>query len=196
MEYYGSTAAPYDTDLTAANLAGLLDIGSGRCSAFREFFLDVLKAQGCTNAVALNIKVDNDYVDYVTQATTAYVATNGHLPLVDGYNVIKDIFFVKNWDLDSSNKWDAIDESGLAGQGNDNPIAIFGDHALVQKGTQIYDPSYGTGPFTSILDWENKSVDGYGVQFIKNPYWLSTNFLFWIGHKDIIDTPEVEEYNN
>ena len=86
--------------------------------------------------------------------------------------------------------------SSVAAQGNDNPIAIFGDHALVQKGTQIYDPSYGTGPFTGILDWENKSVDGYGVQFYKYPSMLSTNFLFWIGHKDIEDTQEVEEYEN
>ena len=25
----------------------------------------------------------------------------------------------------------------------------------MQIGSQIYDPSYGTGPFSSILDWEN-----------------------------------------
>ena len=53
----------------------------------------------------------------------------------------------------SSDKWDAIDEPGVAAQGNSNPLAVFADHALVQKGTQIYDPSYGTGPFTGILDW-------------------------------------------
>ena len=98
-----------------------------------------------------------------------------------------------NKDLSSSDKWDAIDESGVAGQGDINPLAVFGDHALVQKGTQVYDPSYGTEPFSSILDWENESVDGYGVQFYKYPSRLSTNFLFWIGHEDIKDTPEVEE---
>ncbi len=100
---------------------------------------------------------------------------------------------MKNWDLDSSNKWDAIDESGVAGQGNINPLAVFATHSLVKKGTQVYDPSYGTGPFTGILDWENKSVDGYGVQFIKFPGKLSTNFLFWIGLEDIKGTQEVEE---
>ena len=103
---------------------------------------------------------------------------------------------MEDWDLDSSDKWDAIDQSGIAGQGNINPLAVFSTHALVQIGTQIYDPSYGTGPFTSILDWENNSVDGYGVLFYKSPSELSADFLFWIGHIDIEDTQEVEEYNN
>ena len=195
LEYYGSPARPYDLNLTARTLESLLLLGSGRCSAFQALFINILRVQGCDNLVASALNIRED-VSYVNQATTAYQQKYGNPPSVDGYNEIEDIFFVEDWDLDSSDKWDAIDQSGIAGQGNINPLAVFSTHALVQIGTQIYDPSYGTGPFTSILDWENNSVDGYGVLFYKSPSELSADFLFWIGHIDIEDTQEVEEYNN
>ena len=57
---------------------------------------------------------------------------------------------------------------------------MFGDHALVSINGQIYDPSYGKGPFSGTIDWEDNSIDGFGVQFIDQSE-LSANFLLWVG---------------
>lgn len=55
------------------------------------------------------------------------------------------------------------DKPGLPGQGNENPPGFFdvGDHAVVTYGGEIYDPSYGTGPFPDIVSWAMASLDGY-----------------------------------
>ena len=44
-------------------------------------------------------------------------------------------------------------------QGNPAPARLFLDHALVKYNGKIYDPSYGTGPFNSLKDWENASLE-------------------------------------
>jgi hypothetical protein len=58
------------------------------------------------------------------------------------------------------------DDPGVAGQGeavNPNPPGWFGigDHAIVVYHGQIYDPSYGTGPFASIREWAQASLAGF-----------------------------------
>jgi hypothetical protein len=78
----------------------------------------------------------------------------------------------------------------VAGQGNADPIGIFGDHALIEYDGEIYDPSYGTGPFAGILEWEDASIEGFGVQFIK-PSLLSVDFKFWTRKLDTKGTQEV-----
>ena len=107
-----------------------------------------------------------------------------------------DVFYVKNWDLSSANKWAAIDQNDVAAQNNANPLAVFNDHAVVLYNGKIYDPSYGTGPFNTLVDWEDASVDGYGVQFINGPHEFSADFLFWIGKQDTKGTPEVKWKTN
>ncbi|MFQ6027515.1 MAG: hypothetical protein ACE5Q6_08490 [Dehalococcoidia bacterium] len=69
-----------------------------------------------------------------------------------------------------------VDQPGAPGQGNANPPGWFasGDHALVQmveRGAfqfDLFDPSYGTGPFpdtfpkeNAIIPWANASLDGF-----------------------------------
>jgi len=78
-------------------------------------------------------------------AAQDYVATFGQsiLPLQKA----RDVFFVKNWNVDLNNRFAPQDLNGLEGQGNPNPISIFNDHWLVEYGGKIYDPSYGRGPF-------------------------------------------------
>jgi hypothetical protein len=92
--------------------------------------------------------------------------------------------------LSASDKWLPVDESGVKGQGNPDPLAVFGDHALVDIGGKIYDPSYGTGPFDSLVKWEDASVDGYGVQFIDGSG--CPPFLLWIGKEDTKGVLEVK----
>lgn len=69
-------------------------------------------------------------------------------------------------------------QMGIAAQGNgvNNPVSLFNDHALVRiavngtNGTmtyKYYDPSYGTGPFINTNDadafaaWESASIAGF-----------------------------------
>lgn len=41
------------------------------------------------------------------------------------------------------------------GQGNVTPVANqFGDHAINQYGNKFYDPSYGTGSYDTLWEWE------------------------------------------
>lgn len=58
----------------------------------------------------------------------------------------------------------AVATYGVAGQGNLDPPSAFPDHGLVLYNKKFYDPSYGTGPFDNLLDWERKSIAGYKLQ--------------------------------
>lgn len=51
-----------------------------------------------------------------------------------------------------------VDQDGIAGQGNPDPISRFENHAVVVLGAMIYDPSYG-GAFTNLARWEDGSLD-------------------------------------
>ncbi len=57
------------------------------------------------------------------------------------------------------------DKTDDSAQGMIDPETVFQDHAVVcMPDGKIYDPSYGTGPFSSNLDWEAQSVDGYAIE--------------------------------
>jgi hypothetical protein len=71
-----------------------------------------------------------------------------------------------------------------------SPLGAFGDHALVRYDGKYYDPSYGTGPFDSLVEWEDASIDGFGVQFIHSSG-NATNFLYWTRKIDTKGTLEV-----
>mgnify|MGYP007003700177 FL=1 len=56
--------------------------------------------------------------------------------------------------------YDAIDQEGVPGQGNANPPGIFGNHFIVRYSGVYYDPSYGSGGFSSSKAHEDASIDG------------------------------------
>jgi hypothetical protein len=57
------------------------------------------------------------------------------------------------------------DLRGVPAHGNTDPQPTFNDHALIRMpNNKIYDPSYGTGPFNDLIDWEAKSLDGYAFE--------------------------------
>lgn len=59
---------------------------------------------------------------------------------------------------------DCIDEIGVAGQQNANPPGYFNLHFVVKYNNKIYDPSYGTKPFSGNKngkeEHEAASIDG------------------------------------
>ncbi len=53
-------------------------------------------------------------------------------------------------------------QTGIPGQGNPNPPAVFQDHYIVKDSTgAIFDPSYGLTGFSSDTDYEDKAFAGY-----------------------------------
>ena len=93
-------------------------------------------------------------------------------------------FFVKKWNFDygerrayfseddprkldslelrNGNKIFWAEQDGAVAQGNTNPRSEFCNHAIVKYNSDYYDPSYGTGNFASISDWQNSSLAGFG----------------------------------
>lgn len=45
-----------------------------------------------------------------------------------------------------------------SGQGGTPSVWSFGDHCLVKCDGKYYDPSYGTGPYDTLLDWQKASL--------------------------------------
>jgi hypothetical protein len=51
------------------------------------------------------------------------------------------------------------------GQGNVTPVArSFTDHAIDRYDNEYYDPSYGTGPYSTLKAWEDASIEEYWDQ--------------------------------
>ena len=71
------------------------------------------------------------------------------------------VFYIKEWV--TKNRFGPIDLKGVEGQGTEDPKSVFVDHCLVKFNNKIYDPSYETGPYASVLKWEDESVAAYGA---------------------------------
>ena len=48
----------------------------------------------------------------------------------------------------------------VAGQRNPDPPPLFFNHFIVWALGRLYDPSYGSPPVATPLEWENASIDG------------------------------------
>ena len=184
MTYYANTASPYTTGQT---IVKLLATGDARCGEFQKLMYYALQVQGISS-IQKGVLAPTA-AGGVAAAKADYLATYGVDPDTI-YAEIRDVFFVKNWTLSTAARWTVTDLAGVPGQGNADPIGIFGDHALIEYDGEIYDPSYGTGPYASILAWENASIEGFGVQFLK-PLFLSADFKFWTRKLDTKGTQEV-----
>ncbi len=64
---------------------------------------------------------------------------------------------------------DVADQPGAAAQLTQNPPAFFRNHFIVRRNGQIYDPSYGNGPFPDELAWERASVVGIMTVSVAQP---------------------------
>jgi hypothetical protein len=190
MTYYANSASPYST---CNGIEDLLTTGDGRCGSFQELFYEILRIQGIAS-MRKTVFAPKGAAGGVAAAKADYLATYGVDPdtiySIPGVDAIRDVFFVKNWTLSTAARWTVTDLSGVPAQGKSDPIGIFADHALIEYDGEIYDPSYGTGPFADILEWEDASIDGFGVQFI-HPSGLSADFKFWTRKLDTKGTQEV-----
>jgi hypothetical protein len=131
---------------SATNTAGLLSDGNGQCGAWAEFFIDMLKVQGISSN-KIEVLEASDPRDRAFLVKNYTFTGTGVSPGTAPYVYVLGI--------------DVIDASGVAGQGNSDPISAFYNHFIVSYSGQYYDPSYGSGPFGSQSEWENASLDGF-----------------------------------
>jgi hypothetical protein len=90
---------------------------------------------------------------------------------------------------------DCAESQGIPGQMNGNPPEAFPFHWLVKYNKKVYDPSYGSQPFSGVRDGEaeheNASIDGIYVEYhptsnemyqfvIKNDPMIDEHFLEYI----------------
>jgi hypothetical protein len=173
LRYYSNLSAPYATAEEASNLslfprtcpngftARLLENGEGRCGTWAVSLMNALGTEG--------IPSEPVYV-YVS-----FGQAGGPCYTIEVCSML-----VKDWAFSGAGtsgdttfpyKASAVtDKKGVAGQGVENPIALFWDHEVVKANGVLYDPSYGAGPFTGgkvtttatvLKEYQKKSIAGF-----------------------------------
>jgi hypothetical protein len=177
----------------------------GRCRAWSRFFRDMLNGNGIntqsisvqrteTPAGTLYPPLPPGTEALINQAVTAFnnAANPTDIPTFSIEN--KSVFLVKNWNVQGDNFYKLLSQApenyetligtptnaaanGVPAQSNENPYSFFYDHALVKVNGKYYDPSYGTGSFNSLGDWEANSIAAFGAMITHS---TPTIFLLWI----------------
>lgn len=133
--------------------------GKGRCGGWADLFLEALTRHGIYGTEAKKVSITpNDSAGIMNSFRSAF---NGPIPM----NVYP-VMFIKNWNAgDEELVWSPIDESGIPAQGNEDPSSVFVDHAVIQYGNTMFDPSYGKSYQNPNLydNWENAALDYVGV---------------------------------
>ena len=141
---------PKDTNATCT--ADLLsrDDGGGQCGSWAEFLIDMYKCHG-ENGRKIEVVVTLEY---------ARAQSVG--------------FLVKHWLFLGNGShpppWTHRERTEcvpfpVAGQRNDDPWPNFTNHFIVRAVGMYFDPSYGSPPFFTELEWENASIDGLEWSF-------------------------------
>lgn len=178
LQYYTSDC---NTDTSAIfTAAELLEHSMGRCGAWQDLFIAVTKTQGIAGASARNI---------IPNSVTLPVRCAG-APICS-YSTDWIWMMINNYTFGTPSdpcgdyphrvnhacaaigaKWpqpDTADANGVPGQNNANPPGMFLDHAIVEYGGKLYDPSYGTGPFADLVAYEAASIAGFAIPQQFNP---------------------------
>ncbi|MEP7120901.1 MAG: hypothetical protein ABJE95_08330 [Byssovorax sp.] len=138
--------SPNTTTCTNTRLLLASPDGSGQCGSWAELLVDMYKLHGITSA---------DKVVVVVTVAAWTSSTQG--------------FLVKNWQWNAATQpapWthrmgtDVVNQPGIPGQRNPEPPPAFFNHFVVTHGGQLYDPSYGGGPFADQATWETGALDG------------------------------------
>lgn len=128
---------------TCSDLLSRAD-GTGRCGAWARFLVAMHQVHGVTSS-----------------------AVFGVVPVSAPVLIVKNCNFVGAGTLSVPfthvGQTECVKQTGIFGQGKNNPQFIFGDHALVKHSTGIYDPSYGVGPVANEKIWEDGGIVGLGT---------------------------------
>lgn len=192
---------------TKQTLEEFLQTANGSCLAWSQFLIELTKIQFAAQTEIYTLfPKENSAVGFLVKnwlfTPSIHSGLNGKIDsFLMGDDILKDgrICAGPNGVLDSLLRdddciaegssgnseypyqigLDAIDLSGVPAQGNSNPPGAFRNHFIVQFGEKLYDPSYGTGPFSQPIEHEKASIDGLLSSFGAKPYeFVSSLFYF------------------
>jgi hypothetical protein len=127
--------------------------GTGRCNAWQSLFLDACRVHGITTAAAFNVSPRPAGFAMIVKNVTYNGAGTQRAPNQPPFLYTGNV--------------DCVKANGVPGQGTDDPQFLFPNHAMVRYNNQIYDPSYGTGPFADLRAWDRASLDGIGMGIVQ-----------------------------
>jgi len=132
---------------TQTTVAQLLRDGNGQCGAWADLLESCWRTQGIGTGDMVLVEADIwRQMGFIVRNWT--FSGNGTSTQTSPYVYV----------LHS----DVTDTTGVAGQNNPDPESVFALHYVVRFGrNQIYDPSYGLGPFSSQLEWETQAIAGF-----------------------------------
>jgi hypothetical protein len=166
-------------------VSGLLNRTDGRCGTWALFMLRAFEAQGLKTATQLGINAGGAGILVkswnfpgpagVLVGTPPAILKMAHaadaaFPFENAPNFNKvDTFWPLIAKVSNKGVWSygwlvnpaQVDYGQGSAQNNTNPRGLFQDHAIIMIGKQYFDPSYGGGPFASLLDLQNAELDGY-----------------------------------
>jgi hypothetical protein len=193
LTYYANwSVGGTDATLRSDTTPKLLKNGDGNCQAWTAFFLDVLRGQGITGQGTAD--PGQKFSLQPVRVRGWMFVKNWQGPSKPGPNVFTGVSPV---DFGAGRyTWVAgapvTKVAGIPGQGGTEPPALFNQHQITQfvldGATVLFDPSYGTTPFTGTDDndrlrnWQNGSLDYVGQQLgqkvnFHEPKILPTNRL-------------------
>ena len=151
---------PLKFEQAAGTSSGYLPLdGSNVCDAWAALMRDTFRIHGIQSACVLRIVVDNT-VKRDGETLQAWL-----VPVqifVDGTNTPPNTSSV---------------DKGQGSGGFGSTLGEWGGHSVTALsgagGPQIYDPSYGLGRFSSLLDYEDSAVAGF--RYGTSTYWKNSN---------------------
>jgi hypothetical protein len=166
LTYYNKWTVIKDPG-SSRTTATLLKTGDGNCEAWVDFFRNVLRTQGIGNTVITDYKMAPRAAPVGLLFVKRWaVKPGGALLLVypaDGRGPVDFANNAYRW-IDGESGVRKI--SGVAGKGNQNPLAMFDSHVIVEitAGAQagLFDPSYGILG-TDFPDYAVQAFDFVGV---------------------------------
>jgi hypothetical protein len=119
--------------------------GSGQCGSWAELLIDMYKCHG-ESATKVMVVVTIQHLEQYTAGflvkTWRFLGKGSHRPPMTHRMHSECVPFP------------------VPGQRNPDPPPAFFNHFIVWALGRFYDPSYGSPPFATALEWENASIDG------------------------------------
>jgi hypothetical protein len=169
MKYWGEKALINASTSLYFSASELLADADGKCGAWAQLLTSSMQVQKI-KSVDTSIEPINKNEGFLIKNYTPKNIPTSSLAYPYAF-----FWSMEEYSAYPGNHPALIDETGVPGQNISNPTSTFADHALVRvsfpEGEKYYDPSYGTGPFSSIEEWEDYAVAGYATRNTQN--WIT-----------------------
>lgn len=178
LGYYrgGPCADPRDeTQAIVTHASQLISITNGQCGAWVQLFANTMRIHGYGNDEVAQVSITPDHNSFIYLCGSLENVWKSRLRMM-----------IQNWSFQPNaasgcatfpyrlnnpcdvywDDWATIDvtqQPGLAGQDMLSPVSIFQQHILALIDGQLYDPSYGRGPYPDVRSWKNNAIAGFAT---------------------------------